>query len=40
VQDLKKPEKVERVRAIFDEVHIILPEDMHYHRIFEVKAYA
>jgi len=39
MRTLHKPENVEGVRATFSEVHIVLPGDMHYHRIFQVKAY-
>jgi hypothetical protein len=40
MRTVHKPENVEGVRATFREVHIILLEDMHYHRFFQVKAYA
>jgi hypothetical protein len=40
MRTVHKPENVEEVKATFGEVHIILSEDMHYHRIFQVKAYA
>jgi hypothetical protein len=34
-----KPENVEGFKVTFGEVHIVLPEDMHYHWIFQVNAY-
>ena len=39
MRTVHKPENVEGLRATFGEVHIVLPEDMHYHQIFQVKAY-
>jgi hypothetical protein len=39
MRTVHKPENVEGVRTTFGEFHIILSEDMHYHRIFQVKAY-
>jgi len=36
MRTLHKPENVERVRATFGEVHIILPGDLH-HRTFQAK---
>jgi hypothetical protein len=31
MRPVHKPENVEWVRATFGEVHIVLPEDMHFH---------
>jgi hypothetical protein len=39
MKTVHKPEIVEGFKATFGEVHIVLPEDMHYHQIFQVKAY-